>query len=197
MLVVSHQSQGMGRLWLLGLLPGAAPLSLPAELPQQRVRHQWIGAEVGSGRMGRAPLGGAGAQWHIPGAQPQFQERHFWVGLQKPLQDTVAAQGRAVCQAGSSSQLSQTRSLVPRQGRLQPHLSQPWLGQGLEGWGWFLLGHWRHIPQRAPGRCLASWWLPLSIPGGRAGCHHPDHQAGLELELGPCPVKLGVLGSEQ
>lgn len=114
-----------------------------------------------------------------------------------PLQGTVAAQGRAACQAGSSSQLPQARPHVPRQHRPQSLLPQPWLWRGLGGWGWFQLDRWWHSPQRDPGKCLASWWLPQSSRGGRIGCHHPCVQAGLEPELGPSPVKLEVLGSEE
>lgn len=158
MLGVSHQPQGMGPLWPLGPLPGAALPSLLAELLQLKGHlHLWIGAEVGSEKMGRVPLGGAGAQQHIPEAQPQPQGRHFWVGFQKPLQGTVAAQGRAVCQAGNSSQLPQARPHVPRQGKSQLLLSQPWPGQGLGGWGWFQLGHWWHNPQTDSVMGLASW----------------------------------------
>lgn len=195
---VSHLPQGMGPLWPRGPPPGAGSLSLPAELPQWSGHcHLWTGGEVGSGRMVRAPHGGAGVQRHTPGAQPPSQGRHFYVGPQMPLQGTVAAQGRAACQAGSSFQLPQARPHVPRQHRPQSLLPQPWLGQGLGDWGWFQLDHWWHSPQRDPGKWLASWWLPQSSRGGRTGCHHPCLQAGLEPELGPSPVKLEVLGSEE
>lgn len=195
---VSHLPQDMGPLWLQGPPPGAFPLSLPAELPQLRGHcHLWTGAEVGSGRMGRAPHGGAGAQRHIPGARPPSEGRHFWAGQQRSLQDTVAAQGRAVCLAGSCFQLPQSRPHSPRQGSLQLLFSQPWLRQGLGGWGWFQLDHLWHNPQRDPGRSLASWWLPRSTPGGRTGNHQTCLQASLEVEQGPSPMKLEVLGSEE